>query len=66
MEDLNLNNDLENNNFDNDADSLSDSSDECTYARFDFESFDLDEFLRRYESPPTNRKRSLYEGKSSN
>ena len=63
-----LNNDLENNNFGNyendyDVDSVDDSDDdECTYARFDFESFDLDDFLRRLESPTTNRKRSLFEG----
>ena len=64
-----LGNDFENNNFgndndnDNDVDSLSDSDNECTYARFDLESFDLDAFLRRYESPSTKRKRNLYEGK---
>ena len=67
-----LNSDLENNNIENyendyDVDSLEDSDgddddDECTYARFDFESFDLDEFLRRLESPSTNRKRGLFEG----
>ena len=63
-----INDDFENNNFDNyeydnDVDSLDDSDDdECTYARFDFESFDLDDFLRRLDSTTPNRKRNLYEG----
>ena len=62
-----LNDDFENNNFedyesDNDTDSLDESDDECTYARFDFESFDLDEFLRRLDSQTPNRVRSFYEG----